>query len=793
LLATAEAQTVNIGGCAIFPGNNVWYSPVDKLPVSPNSAVWVNSIGASAHLFPDFWSNEGGGFLNVVPASQPRVPITIRYASEGDPGPYPIPSDALVQEGSDLHLVVLDQGNCKLYEMFDAVKQTDGSWSVGSAATFDLQSNVQRPSTWTSADAAGTSLLASVVTYDEVMSGQINHAIGMTATHTQQAFVWPATHWASSLSGSQYPPMGARFRLKAAFDVSPYPFEVQVILNALKKYGAIVDDNGAPWFLNGLQDPRWNNNNLHQITEVLGSNMEGVDDSSLMVNVHSAVVAGSPRALDSIYLDQRLVSAGATVNGEVILTAAAPTGGAVVTLASSDAAAVAVPASVTVPAGATSAAFTATVKSIPFTTPVVISGVYESVTRQSPQLLVTGSSGQSPALLSAFALTPDSIVGGTGVVANVTLTAPAPPGGVVVTLTSSKPSAVALPASVLIPGGSDSATVPVQAAPQTASITVNVTASLYADTLTAPLTVTSGTQPTFSTIRINAGGGAYTDPFGNQWSADTAFIGGGTAGTTANIADTVNPALYRTCRSGAFTYQEAVPNGNYIVTLKFAEFQLDGAGKRKFNVALNDYPVLGNFDVFAQAGWLTAIDKSFLMTVANGQIVIQFTAGTAGEPMVSAIEVAPAATASTFVPIRVNASGPTYTDPAGNLWSADTGYSGGNTWITSSAIAGTATPTLYQTCRWGDFTYKFSVPNGNYGVTLKFAEVAQHGASLRQFNVAINGAPVLSNFDIFAQGGWDTAVDRSFPVKVNNGQVVIQFTQGAANWPLISAIDIEQP
>jgi len=187
-------------------------------------------------------------------------------------------------------------------------------------------------------------MLPGLVTYDEVMSGQITHAIGMTVPLSQQSYIWPARHWASSADGWQLPRFGQRFRLKAGFDVSPYPFEVQVILNALKKYGAIVEDNGAPWFLSGVQDPRWNDSNLQTIRQIMGSNMEAVDDSSLMVEPNSQVAAGSGLALDGVYINQREVGAGAPVTAEVILSAPAPGGGATVSLSISTPGVLGIPA-----------------------------------------------------------------------------------------------------------------------------------------------------------------------------------------------------------------------------------------------------------------------------------------------------------------------------------------------------------------------------------------------------------------------------------------------------------------
>jgi hypothetical protein len=782
----------------MLPANNVWNMPADKLPLDPNSATYVNTIGASAHLFPDFWNETGGMYLNVVDATQPRVPIVGEYFSEYDPGPFPIPAGAVVQQASDAHLLLLDSGNCKLYEIWQAAPQGSGSWAAGVSAVFDMNSNIERPSGWTAADAAGMAMMPGAVTYDEVMSGQITHAIGMTVPATAQRYIWPATHWASYVDGPQYPPMGQRFRLNANFDVSPYPFEVQVILNALKKYGAIVEDNGAPWFLSGLDDPRWNNDNLHMITRVLGSNMEAVDESSLMVDANSQVAAGSPVTLDGIYLDQRQVSAGATVNAKAILTAPAPAGGASFALSISRPGVLGMPASITVPAGATSAAIPVTVNNVGLTTPVTITGTYQGVTVQSPVLLVNGSTGALAPRLSTLSVTPTSTAGGTSFAATVTLTGAAAAGGTALSLASSNTSVLPVPASATVPAGASSATFTLPAGSASSSTNVNLTATLDGESLTFPLIVTAGSAPppTTATIAmVNAGGLPYTDPSGNAWSGDYGYSGGDTAQTFANIAGTNSPTLYQTCRWGAFTYTFPVANGTYSVTLKFAEIYFTTAGSRVFNVAINGAPVLTNFDITAQAGAFTALDQSFPVTVTNGQIAIQFSQGSADWPLVSAIAINPSSAPPPPAPnatpfARVNAGGLAYTDASGNAWSADWGFSGGNTAQTSANIAGTNSPTLYQTCRWGAFSYTFSVPNGNYTVNLKFAEIYFTSAGSRLFNVAINGAPVLADFDITAQAGAFTALDKSFLVTVTNGQIAVQFIPGSADQPLVNAIEV---
>ena len=220
----------------------------------------------------------------VVGAAQPKVPVSFYYADESDPGPYPIPPDAPIEGGpnasGDRHVLVLDADNLLLYELFDAHPSGQG-WTAGSGAVFDLGSNALRPDGWTSADAAGLPMLPGLVRYDEVQEGVIDHALRFTVNATQRAYVYPATHFASSSSDPDLPPMGLRLRLKAGFDISGFPACDQVILQALKTYGMLVADNGSSWYLSGAPDSRWDDDALHALSQVKGTDFEVVDTSSL--------------------------------------------------------------------------------------------------------------------------------------------------------------------------------------------------------------------------------------------------------------------------------------------------------------------------------------------------------------------------------------------------------------------------------------------------------------------------------------------------------------------------------
>jgi hypothetical protein len=292
-----------MGGCPVLPADNIWNTPVDNLPVDSNSAAYINTIGATRHVHADFGSGTWDGApigipFVVVPFTQTLVTINISpYASESDPGPYPIPANAPIEgapnTGGDRHVLVVRQGECKLYELYRAFRNGGGSsWNAESAAKYALNSNALRPDTWTSADAAGLPILPGLVRYEEVAAGEINHAIRFTAPQTRKAHIWPARHDASDLTGSQYPPMGQRFRLKASFDVSGYSHDAQVILIALKKYGMILADNGSAWYISGAPHPNWDNDILHELDDVVGSDFEAVDVSSLMVSSNSGQARG---------------------------------------------------------------------------------------------------------------------------------------------------------------------------------------------------------------------------------------------------------------------------------------------------------------------------------------------------------------------------------------------------------------------------------------------------------------------------------------------------------------------
>jgi hypothetical protein len=283
-LPAGSGLVATLGGCQVFPANNAWNQDISTLPVDPNSTSYLAAIaaqGGNQFLHPDFGSNPTYGIpYIIVPANQAMVPITFTaYGDESDPGPYPVPQNAPVEGGSsssgDRHVIVVQQGACKDYELYNAHPNGTG-WNADAGAVWNFGSNALRPFGWTSADAAGLPILPGLAKFDEVASGQFTHALRFTVSKTQKGYILPATHYASSSTDPTLLPMGARLRLKASFDTSRFTGESRVILEALKKYGMIVADNGSNWYISGATDSRWNDTDLNQLKTVPGSAFEVV-------------------------------------------------------------------------------------------------------------------------------------------------------------------------------------------------------------------------------------------------------------------------------------------------------------------------------------------------------------------------------------------------------------------------------------------------------------------------------------------------------------------------------------
>lgn len=279
--AAAAVRVPGAPGCRVFPADNVWNQRVDTLPVRPDSETLKASIGLGAYLHPDFGSYSGYGIpYNVVSRSTHRSTVTFRWPRESDRVRYPIPAKVKREAGSDRHILMLDKSSCKLYELFDA-RKSGGRWRAGSGAVWDLDSNRLRPDGWTSADAAGLPILPGLARWDEVHDGVIRHALRFTAPVTRASHIYPARHDASESSSSALPPMGLRVRLRASVDISRFPKHARVVLRALQVYGMILADNGSPWYVTGAPDRHWDDDALHTLHQIHGSDFEVVDTSGL--------------------------------------------------------------------------------------------------------------------------------------------------------------------------------------------------------------------------------------------------------------------------------------------------------------------------------------------------------------------------------------------------------------------------------------------------------------------------------------------------------------------------------
>jgi hypothetical protein len=284
--AQAAAAGPHEYGCPILPASNAINRDISRAPVDPRSSAYIDSIGAGLHLHADFGSNPGYGIpYAVVKRRQPRVPVRFSdYGAQSDRGPYPIPAGAPVEgagEAGDRHLLVLQQGSCRLYELY-AARRLGAGWEAGSGAVFNLRSNALRPEGWTSADAAGLPIFPLLARYPEVRAGRIEHALRVTVPRTQAGYIHPATHLASSSTDPSLPPMGLRLRLKAAYSLAGYHGQALVILRALKRYGLIVADNGSSWYITGAPDRRWNDEDLDQLKSVPGSAFEAVGSGPIL-------------------------------------------------------------------------------------------------------------------------------------------------------------------------------------------------------------------------------------------------------------------------------------------------------------------------------------------------------------------------------------------------------------------------------------------------------------------------------------------------------------------------------
>jgi hypothetical protein len=285
----SAGQGASLGGFLPFTSSSLWNTNIASAPVDPNSNTIISNWVGSVNLHPDWGTDPTYGIpYVVVNGSQALVNVNLgAYGDESDPGPMPVPANAPVEGGSsstgDRHVLVLDNGNCFLYELYNSSANSDGSWNADSTAVWDLLGNEQRPYTWTSADAAGLPIFPGLVRYDEVATGTIQHAFRFTLPNTRAAFTPPASHWAATSSDSTAPPMGMRLRLKSSYDISGFDTQMQVILTAMQRYGLILADNGSALFVTGASDSRWGSD-LDSLKTVPASAFEVVQMNPVYTN-----------------------------------------------------------------------------------------------------------------------------------------------------------------------------------------------------------------------------------------------------------------------------------------------------------------------------------------------------------------------------------------------------------------------------------------------------------------------------------------------------------------------------
>jgi hypothetical protein len=284
-----------LGGCQVFPTNNIWNRRIDTLPADPNTVTYLRLPAPKPVIVDPVVP------INIVPADRPMQALTkIEYADESDAGPFPIPEAPQVEPGNDAHMLIVQQGSCRLFELY-AAKQVGGKWSALSTAIFDLNGNRLRPDGWTSTDAAGLPMAAGLLRYDEVRAGAIRHALRMTMPRTQRGYVWPARHFASRQPGRELPPMGLRIRLKASYDLSRFSPETRVVLTALKQYGAFVADNGGAFMFTATPDA-WPQKLIDELHTVTSEAFEAVDESELMMSQNSGAAA-APSSTGEVKLE----------------------------------------------------------------------------------------------------------------------------------------------------------------------------------------------------------------------------------------------------------------------------------------------------------------------------------------------------------------------------------------------------------------------------------------------------------------------------------------------------------
>lgn len=301
--ASSEAagqQARPVAGCQVFPDDNYWNADITGLPEHARSEAWLRHMSPSSSLHPDFGRAYGeqpvpyGIPITVVGGNHHRVGVRFHYAHESDRVRYPLGNDTKIEggwrAGGDRHAIIVDKGRCRLYETWNT-RRTNGHWTAGSGAVWNLRSNALRRDGWTSADAAGLPILPGLLRWSEVKKGRVDHAIRFTTDVTDNRYVWPARHRAGAVSNRNYPPMGARFRLKPDFDMTGYGKYARVVLRAMQTYGMVIADNGSAWYFQGESTNKWPSSLISDLKRIPARAFVAVDTAPLMVDPDSGRTA----------------------------------------------------------------------------------------------------------------------------------------------------------------------------------------------------------------------------------------------------------------------------------------------------------------------------------------------------------------------------------------------------------------------------------------------------------------------------------------------------------------------
>ncbi len=295
--ATADRRPVAGTHCPTFPADNYWHADIRHLPVHSRSKQWLSHMSRSVDLHPDFGPSFGDGPnygipVTVVGSAHARVRVHFprNVAGESDHVRYPLGADTRIEGGrkssGDRHAIVVDKGSCRLYETY-STRERHGRWTAYSGATWSLTSDKLRKNTWTSADAAGLPILPGLLRWNEVKNRDVDHAIRFTTDVTSKHHLWPARHDAGSRSSWAYPPMGARFRLRASYHPSGFGPAALAVVKAMKTYGLVLADNGSPWYFQGEQNARWPNSMIEDLKRIPARAFVAVDTSSLKISSNS--------------------------------------------------------------------------------------------------------------------------------------------------------------------------------------------------------------------------------------------------------------------------------------------------------------------------------------------------------------------------------------------------------------------------------------------------------------------------------------------------------------------------